>query len=459
MKRISSIKKRWSMDQLITGIELPEWLEVLQKNEFQVDGTYAHRAAWISALSVPTTALGRLEDARFGRQLSSMEIDPTPLFVLGHWRSGTTHLHNLLGRVPQHTYSTVYQVVMPGNFLTTGKVLPDLTGRFMDDTRSYDNVKQGWHEAAEDEIALAKLTGLSPYISFMFPDKAPKYEKYIDFIEATAAERERWKEALRYFLKKIMLATGGKRVIVKSCTHTARIRLLLEMFPDARFAFIHRNPYEVFLSTLHMRNHTDWENFFHLPEETWEGQRQQQTLMLGQRIYERYLEDRHLIPPENLVELAYTDLVGNEMAVMEAMFSKLRLPGWDSAAPVLQRYVDGLAGYQTNKLKKIGKKEQDAVYEHWRVLFDAFGYDREYPPRPRLAPRATPAGGSETGAADPDDAPDHPQQTETLDPEVVGQARAAGLTDDGPPPVDVEELPVSATAKAARAPVTEESQA
>lgn len=388
MKRISTIKKRFSMDQLITGIELPQWLDVLKANDYQVDGTYAHRAAWISALSVPTTALSAVEDARFGRQLASMEIDPTPVFVLGHWRSGTTHLHNLLGRVPQHTFSTVYQVVMPGNFLTTGKIVPDLSGRFMDQTRTYDNVKHGWHEAAEDEIALAKLTGLSPYISFMFPDKAPKYEKYIDFQEATGAERERWKDALRYFLKKIMLATGGKRVIVKSCPHTARIRLILEAFPDARFVFIHRNPYEVYLSTLHMRSHTDWENFFHKPDEGWETQRERQTLLLGQRIYERYLEDRHLIPEGNLVELAYTDLIGHEMAVMERIWGTLRLEGWERAEPVLQQYVDGLKGYQTNTLKPISKKDKDAVYQHWAAVFQAFDYPREYPPEP--LPSATP---------------------------------------------------------------------
>ncbi len=380
MKRIGNIKKRWSMDQLITGIELPEWLNVLQDNDLKVDASYAHRAAWISALSVPSTALGRIEDARFGRQLASMEIDPTPIFLLGHWRSGTTHLHNLLGRVPAHTYPTVYQVVMPGNFLTTGKVVPDLTGRFMDDTRTYDNVKQGWNEAAEDEIALAKMTGLSPYLSFMFPDHAARYEKYLDFQEATTAERDKWKDAFRYLVKKIMLATGGKRVVVKSCTHTARIRLLLEMFPDARFLFIHRNPYEVYLSTLHMRSHTDWENFFHLPYDNWEEERARQTLITGQRIFERYVEDRHLIPEENLYEIAYADLVGQEMEVMADIYDRLRLPGWGTARPVLQGYVDGLAGYQRNKLKKISRKEKRQVYEHWRVAFDAFGYDADYPP-------------------------------------------------------------------------------
>jgi hypothetical protein len=371
------IQKRWSTDQLITGIETADWVKLLGANGYRVDPGYLHRAAWVGGLSLGTTIMGRMEDARFGRQLANVELDPAPLFLLGHWRSGTTHLHNLLGRVPGHTYPTVFQVIFPSCFLSTAGTIPKLTARFMDDTRTYDNVKQGWNEAAEDEIALAKLTGLSPYIAFMFPQHAARYEKYIDFMECTSDERERWKEAFRYFLKKIALQTGGDRIIVKSCTHTARIRLILEMFPNAKFVHIHRHPYEVYASTLHMRSHTDWENFFHLPEQDPELLRQQQTLALGQRIFDRYTEDRRLIPEHNLVDLAYEDLVGNEMERTEMIFDKLQLGGWDRAKRPLERYVRSLKGYRRNQLQ-LDKRSRDQVWDWWRPAFDAFGYDREH---------------------------------------------------------------------------------
>ncbi len=100
-------------------------------------------------------------------------------------------------------------------FLSTHKFLPQITASFLTETRTYDAVKHGWDEAAEDEIALAKLTGMSPYIAFMFPDQAAKYERYIDMLEITQEDRTRWESSFRYFLKKIMLQTG-KRVVVKS---------------------------------------------------------------------------------------------------------------------------------------------------------------------------------------------------------------------------------------------------
>ncbi|MFT4704087.1 MAG: hypothetical protein ACI81R_001783 [Bradymonadia bacterium] len=378
MRRVQEVKNRWSTDQLITGIEIQDWVKLLKENGWQVDPTYFHRAAWITGWSLPSTILGRLEDAKYGRQLAAMEVEPTPIFILGHWRSGTTHLHNLLGRDPNHTYSTVFQAVFPSSFLLGESFIPKLTSRFMTDTRTYDNVKNGWNEAAEDEIALAKLTGLSPYISFMFPDNAGKYEKYIDFIECTDAERQKWKDGLIYLIKKIMIATGGKRVVVKSCTHSARIRLLLEMFPKAKFIHIHRNPYEVFASTLHMRSHTDWENFFHLPDEHWEEyHRREQTALMGERIFSRLLEDRHLIPEENYYEISYESLVGRELEVMEEIYTKFELPDWDQYVATISEYLESIKGYKRNRLQ-IDDEFKDFVYDRWRQCFDAYGYPKEY---------------------------------------------------------------------------------
>ena len=378
VQRVDKLEDRWSTEQLITGVELPEWIRILGQNDFKVSPEYLHRLAWITGWSLPSTLFGRIEEAVYARKLAQMSVDPTPIFLLGHWRTGTTHLHNLFGRDPNHTVPTYYQVIFPTSFLLTGEVIPRLASGALAETRSYDNVKQGWHEAAEDEIALAKLTGLSMYLSFMFPDEAARYEKYIDFLEATPDERDRWKTAFVTFIKRIMLATGGKRVVVKSCPHTARIRMLLELFPDARFVHIHRNPYEVFSSTLHMRSKTDWENFFQRPQQDFIDQRWEHTATIGRRIYERVIEDRALIPPENFVEIAYADFAGNELAMLRDIYAQLRLPDWDRQAATIRPYLDSLRGYKRNRLE-IGEDLRDFVYDRWRLVFDTYGYAKEYP--------------------------------------------------------------------------------
>lgn len=372
---MSSIKNRWSTDQLITGIETGEWLKLLKGVGYDVAPEYLHRLAWVSAWSLPATVVGRMEDARFGRKIASMNM-PAPIFLLGHWRSGTTHLHNLLGRVPEHTYPTVFQVVFPTAFLSMDPAIPNLTARLMTPTRAYDNVAHGWHEAAEDEIALAKLTGMSPYLSFMFPERSAKYERYIDFMEASPDEREQWLDTLKWFLRKVSLASGGHRVVCKSCGHTARVRMLVEAFPDARFVYIHRNPFEVYASTIHMRSHTDWENFFQVPAGDWEARQSTETLDLGERIFDRWAADRRLIPPERLFEVGYEELAGNEVATMERLWAHLELPRWGQAEAAISEYVDGLQNYKRNELT-LTERDRHRVRQHWQSAFETYHYDLE----------------------------------------------------------------------------------
>ena len=51
-------------------------------------------------------------------------------------------------------------------------------------------------------------------------------------------------------LVKVSLAnTGGTQYLSKNPPHTGRVRTLLEMFPNAKFIYLKRNPYTVFEST------------------------------------------------------------------------------------------------------------------------------------------------------------------------------------------------------------------
>ncbi|WP_427846519.1 sulfotransferase [Aromatoleum aromaticum] len=55
---------------------------------------------------------GARETREFQARIRDVRIKP-PIFVLGHWRSGTTHLHNLLSLDPQFAYPNFYQVTNP----------------------------------------------------------------------------------------------------------------------------------------------------------------------------------------------------------------------------------------------------------------------------------------------------------------------------------------------------------
>ncbi len=321
--------------------------------------------------------VGTIERRRYDRRIASTPIDPPPIFILGHWRSGTTHLHNLLGRDPDNTYPTVYQVVFPTAFILTGSSIPRLTAGLLPETRGYDNVAQGWGEAAEDEIALAKLTGLSPYLAFMLPDLLPRYERYFDFMQAREDERDEWKAALRWFVGKVRLHSGGRRPVIKSCAHMARIRMLLDVFPDAKFVHIHRNPFTVAASTIHMREQTDWENFLQVPEVAFVENLPTQVAVVGQRLFERFFEDRALIAPENYIEVAYPDLCARPREVLDGIYRHLDIPRGEHYDATIDGYLDGLRGYRTNKLS-IDDELADLVRDHWKFVFDEYGYSIDH---------------------------------------------------------------------------------
>ncbi|MYF16601.1 MAG: sulfotransferase [Gemmatimonadetes bacterium] len=67
-----------------------------------------------SALMVP---LRLIEKMRYGRAVARTKIAYPPIFIIGHARSGTTHLHYLLTRDPQFAIVSLLQSIVPTFFL------------------------------------------------------------------------------------------------------------------------------------------------------------------------------------------------------------------------------------------------------------------------------------------------------------------------------------------------------
>jgi hypothetical protein len=62
--------------------------------------------AFITLISPLTSLIRRHEDAKYGPKLAGVRVKQ-PLFILGHWRSGTTHLHNLLATDEPFAYPSL----------------------------------------------------------------------------------------------------------------------------------------------------------------------------------------------------------------------------------------------------------------------------------------------------------------------------------------------------------------
>ena len=71
-------------------------------------------------LSLPLRLAERLfYSGAVNRQL----IDPCPVFILGHWRSGTTFLHELLSKDTRFGYINFYKALFPCTFLIISRLI------------------------------------------------------------------------------------------------------------------------------------------------------------------------------------------------------------------------------------------------------------------------------------------------------------------------------------------------
>ena len=353
----------------LAGITLGRWLRVLRDNNFAVDRPHWGRAAAITTASIPNTVLAAWENVFYGRKVRNTTVAP-PLFILGTWRRGTTHLHNLLAQDARFAYPTTYQAFYPHTFLTTEKRNSQFVGFFLPKKRPQDNVALGVREPQEDEFALCSLTGRALPMGWAFPRRAEHYDRYLTLRGASAGEVAEWKSALAWLVQKLAFKYG-RPLVLKSPGHTCRIRLLLDLFPQAKFVHIHRNPYDVFRSTQHMvRTVTPWWALQRPDYSNLEGH----TLRQYREVYDAFFEERGLIPKGHFHEIGYEAIEADPIGQVRGIYEALGLPDFREAEPGLRRYVESLSGYQKNTLPELSPDLRVRIAGEWRRCFDEWGY-------------------------------------------------------------------------------------
>jgi hypothetical protein len=354
----------------LAGITLGDWLRLLRDNDFAVDPPYWARAVSATLVSIANSLQRWREERVYGPKVAAVQVKP-PVFILGHWRTGTTHLHNLLSVDPRFAYPNTYQVSYPHTFLSTEALGSRLTAVFLPAKRPMDDVRMSFQAPNEDEFALCATTGLaSPYLGSLFPRRQDHYDRFLTFRGAPAAVVARWKAGLVHFLRKLTWKYD-RPLVLKSPPHTCRVRLLLELFPDARFVHIRRNPYTVFQSSEHwLRKAVPWfqlqrSNLRHL------GVR---ILRIYKEMYDVYFEERGLIPHGRLHEVCFEELDKDPLGQVRGVYEALDFPDFNEVEPALRRYVESLAGYKKNTFGELPADLRQCVAREWRRYFEEWGY-------------------------------------------------------------------------------------
>jgi hypothetical protein len=300
---------------------------------------------------------------------------PPPVFILGHWRSGTTHLFNLMSRDPRFAWPDPFATGMPWDFLLLGRVLRPLLERALPERRFIDNVAVTPDSPQEDEIALASMQTLSYYHALYFPEQfAALFEAGV-FADAATVDRAHLRRRERRFLhycRKLLLASAGTTLLIKNPVYTGQVGRMLELWPDARFIHIHRNPYTVYESTC---------NFYRklLPQyalQAWDEDRVRPVILSTYpRMLERLYADIEGLPPSQFIEVGYAELVERPIDCLGRIYGQLQLDCFEPVQPLFEAYLGSITGYQKNP-HRFAPATLDLVDRAWGPWLQRWGYRR-----------------------------------------------------------------------------------
>lgn len=371
-KKHTTLPYQWRLDgNYLMGITSDRWWSLLRQHQFQIARHYWHRATAITLTSGLSCLLSQIESWCFAREVEAVEIVADPIFILGHWRSGTTLLHELLALDTEHlAYANTFQVMSPQTFLLTEEVCAHWFKGLVPHQRPMDNMNLGLRSPQEDEFAIALETLQSYYLALSFPAAAQYYERYLTLQALSAAERQQWTIGFLWFLKKLTFKYR-RQLVLKSPPHTARIQHLLDLFPKARFIHIHRHPYEVFQSMQHYFDTAGWLTYLQTPD----TQTRDRAILRRYRIlYDAYFAQKSLIPAGQFCEVRFSALAADPIAQVQAIYDTLALPYTQEFEAKLHSYVTTHEEYRRNTFAPLAPEIQQHIDREWRHSFEAWGY-------------------------------------------------------------------------------------
>jgi len=363
----------WYSPRFWHGMRAGHYAKLLAEGKFRVSPSRWAMAAAIGGFSV-LNSLGWATQKLFrGKQIDAVRLEHPPLFIIGHWRSGTTLLHEYLVRDPQLAFPTTYECFAPTHFLMSSAIVPRWFGFVMPARRPMDDMATGFERPQEDEFALCALGAPTPYRRVAFPNAPPPCLDFLDMLECDPAERKRFERTLEWFVKAVTLRAGGRRLVLKSPPHTGRIGTLARLFPGARFVHITRHPYEIFPSTCRLWRSLDDVQAFDRPRYD-EAELQEYVLTCFERMYRGFEAQRDEIAPDHLIEVRYDELIRSPLDTVRLLYDRFGLGDFEGVAPAMREFAGSQREYRPNR-HQLDPALAEQVRRRWHGYFERYGYD------------------------------------------------------------------------------------
>ena len=369
--------KTWLIvkEEPLAGYSLPTIVKVLWDNKFDVDLKYFHRFLYAIVLSVITSPLKVYQKLLYHRKIKKTEIKQDPIFIIGHYRTGTTYLMTLMAYDKSKGYVSNTEAYATLLYLGFPKLTKLIIAASLPDVRPMDNVIMGAEEPTEEEYCIGTFSRYGYYTGFIFPKNFDLYTKYLTF-EGMPRHHKRWKKKFYYLVQMLTYGHKGKQLFLKNPTHSYRIRDILEMFPNAKFIHTYRNPYKVYSSTVKFFDGV----FAIYTLQKWDKEKMKQDILDNYKLlYEYQDRDLHLIPEDRIFHIKYEEFIENPSEKMEEMYKYLKLDGWEEYKENIIAYAES---QKRDYVPNVHKTDDDVIRRvngNWDEYRKKYGYEKLTP--------------------------------------------------------------------------------
>ena len=341
---------------------------------YKVYPRYYWRCFVAGVISLISEPFRWLELGFYSGRLSKVAMPRSPVFIIGHWRSGTTYMHNAIAQDKQFSFINTYHSVFTNQFFVSRWLFKPLMKILLPEKRPADNVLLSLELPQEEGIALSNMNSLGFYNFFYFPqDWKSFYKQYINGEGSSPTQLEAYGRRYKRLIAQALLEYDRKEFISKFPPNTGYIKHLLQLFPDAKFIYTYRNPMMVFHSTVH---------FFEATHEALKLQPfekpdfEEMVFELYELLIKDYEEQKSLIPKEHLVEIRYEDFQKDPLEGLQQIYLALGIKGFDQALPAFTNYVNEQKKFEKAS-HSFDREEVERIRTRLDFAFKLYGYGTE----------------------------------------------------------------------------------
>jgi len=355
---------------LILGIKFRNFVQLLSKNKVSFKPKYLLRLLFIAQNSLWSSFFSLIEKGKYGKKLKALPTPEDIIIIVGHWRTGSTYLHQLFTQDPQVVYPTLFQVANPDHFLVSEKILLPIVKAALVDKRPMDNVRLSHNSPEDDEYALYRMTNFSMLNELIFC-KGSKYFplNYENFIPLSP-KNIAWKEKMVLFYKKLLVKNPGKTIVLKNSIHSMRIKELKEIFPKARFIHIYRNPYKIIPSTINMWNIVAKQNALN---SNWTSPAFEEVVEFFNQVTDCIQSSLSDLPLSDYYEIGFETCVKNPLSELEKIYQHFHIDFSSEFRKNIETFTYENRNYQKNVFQ-LSPEEKELINRKSTSYMKRYGY-------------------------------------------------------------------------------------